>query len=100
MTPLLALQSHYLTGRLRLKSSSKCLLIDLDTPLSPREDSSLLLFSLSVGTKEPGAIFEQFPVSVCLFVCCTIWQVLTIGRVSAAGVNDFSSLNETIIIKE
>ena len=36
MTPLLALQSHYLTGRLRLKSSSKCLLIDLDTPLSPR----------------------------------------------------------------
>ena len=36
MTPLLALQSHYLTGRLRLKSSSKCLLIDLDTPLSLR----------------------------------------------------------------
>ena len=35
MTPLLALQSHYLTGCLRLKSSSKCLLIDLDTPLSP-----------------------------------------------------------------
>ena len=45
MTPLLALQSHYLTGRLRLKSSSKCLLIDFDTPLSTREDSSLLLFS-------------------------------------------------------
>jgi len=45
MTPLLALQSHYLTGRLRLKSSSKCLLIDLDTPLSPREDSSLLLLN-------------------------------------------------------
>ena len=38
MTPLLALQSHYLTGRLRLKSSSKYLLIDLDTPLSPRQD--------------------------------------------------------------
>ena len=36
MTPLLALQIHYPTGRLRLKSSSKCVLIDLDTPLSPR----------------------------------------------------------------
>ena len=37
MTPLLALQSHYLTGRLRLKSSPKCLLIDLDTALSPQQ---------------------------------------------------------------
>lgn len=46
MTTLLALQSHYLTGRRRLKSSSKCLLIDLDTPLSPREESSLLFSSL------------------------------------------------------
>ena len=36
MTPLLALQSRYLAGRLRLKSSSKCLLLDLDTPLSPQ----------------------------------------------------------------
>ena len=35
MTPLLALQSHYLTGRLHLKSSSECLWIDLATPLSP-----------------------------------------------------------------
>ena len=36
MTPLLALQSHYLTECLYLKSSSKFLLIDLVTPLSPR----------------------------------------------------------------
>ena len=44
MTPQLALQSHYQwTGRLRLKSSSKCLLIDLDTPLSLRNIRGLAL---------------------------------------------------------
>ena len=35
MTSLLALQSRYTTECLRFKSSSKCLLIDLDTPLCP-----------------------------------------------------------------
>ena len=46
MTPLMALQSHY-----RLKSSSKCLLIDLDTPLSPR-DSLFRLQNQIFGFKE------------------------------------------------
>ena len=42
MTPLLALQSHYLTRLLRFKSSSKCVLIDLDTPLSHRNIRGLV----------------------------------------------------------
>ena len=55
MTPLLALQSHYLslslTGRLRLKSSSKCLLIDLDTPLSPQNIRGLVLEGFNDGSQ-------------------------------------------------
>ena len=50
MTPLLALQS-YLAGRLRLKSSSKCLLIDLDTPLSPRNIRGLVLEGFIDGSQ-------------------------------------------------
>ena len=51
MTPLLALQSHYLTGRLRLKSSSK--MIDLDTPVS---------------LKHPWTCLERF---YCRFLLCS-----------------------------
>ena len=43
MTPLLALQSHYMTGCLRLKSRLKCLLIDLDTPLCSLNIRGLVL---------------------------------------------------------
>ena len=56
MTLLLALQSHYLTGRPRLKSSSKCLLIDLDTPLSLRQGLVRLqnqIFGFKKAQKHP-----------------------------------------------
>ena len=59
MTPLLALQSHYLTGRLRLKSSSKCLLIDLDTPLSPRNIRGLVLESFIDRSQKRSLAFRN-----------------------------------------
>ena len=59
MTPLLALQSHYLTGRLRLKSSSKCLLIDLDTPLSPRNIRGLVLEGFIDGSQNAVLPFRN-----------------------------------------
>ena len=39
----IALQRHYLTGHLRLKPNSKCLLIDTGTPLSPWNICGLVL---------------------------------------------------------
>ena len=61
MTPLLDLQSHYLslTRRLRLKSSSKCLLIDLDTPLSPRNIRGLVLESFIDRSQKRSLAFRN-----------------------------------------